>query len=227
MIKRLINNLPFYMGAIFFVFLFLIGYLIANRSWDGEYFIHLDNTRSFSNTRNVASIGRQMKVSSSVFRDRKLSHSRALLDVARVEEGRGGVIAIYLGHLLLKSKGGTSVLACQKYQELEMTFIAAGISSHGHAPKMVLKAGCKFDPAQPHQLGPILIPKSEILDSPVDRQLFNIENVTLLFSHVFIKWPEVWTLSKMRFIDSNNPKENLKVSFAFKREKDFLTFRLN
>lgn len=225
MIKKMLEKLKFCIVCVFFIALFFKGYLISKQSWGGNYFIYLDNTYSSSSVRNIASIGQQMNISSSFFKGSKLSKPKALLHSARTED-QGNVIAVYLGHLLLKSKNGASVLACQQYQVLEMTFIAPEVSFHAHTPKMVLKADCKFSKEHLDQIGPIVIPKSKILKAPVDQQLFTNQDVTLLFSHVSIKWPKVWVLDKVRFINKEDNKKEIKVSFSSNRKEDFLTFKL-
>ena len=225
MTKKVLSSLKLCVALIFFLFLFSIGYFVSKKSWSGNYFIHLDNIYSSSDARNIASIGRQMNISSSFFKKPQLSKPKALLHSARTED-QGDVIAVYLGHLLLKSRNGASVLACQQYQVLEMTFIAPEVSFHSHTPRMVLKAECKFSKEQLDQIGPIIIPKSKILSSPVDQQLFTSQDVTLLFSHVSIKWPKVWILDEVRFIDKKDNKKEIKVSFSSNKKEDFLTFKL-
>ena len=225
MTKRVLKKLNLCVACIFFISLFSVGYFISKKSWSGSYFIYLDNNYSSSNVRNIASIGRQMNISSSLFKGSKLSKPKALLHSARTED-QGDVIAVYLGHLLLKSRNGASVLACQQYQVLEITFIAPEVSFHAHTPKMVLKSDCKFSKEKLDQIGPIIIPKSKILRAPVDQQLFTSQDVTLLFSHVSIKWPKVWILNEVRFIDKKDNKKEIKVSFTSNRKEDFLTFKL-
>ena len=133
-------------------------------------------------------------------------------------------IQFYLGHFLVKSTGGEFVLACQKYKTVDMTFIAAGVSSHGHVPKMILKAGCAFNSEKPLQIGPFVIPKRKILESSIDQQLFKGGEGTLLFSHVVVQWPREWILSQVRFIGDST--EDMTVPFVSNQREDFLTFHL-
>ena len=227
MAKKVVKKLRLCMFFVFFITLFLMGYFISKQSWKGNYFIYLDNTYSSSSARNIASVSQQMNISSSLFKkSSKLSRPKALLYSARAED-QGNVIAVYLGHLLLKSRNGTPVLACQQYQVLEMTFLAPEVSFHSHAPKMILKTDCKFSRENLDQIGPIIIPKRKILSARVDQQLFTSQGVTLLFSHVAVKWPKVWVLDKVRFIDKEDSKKELNVSFSSSgRKEDFLTFKL-
>lgn len=206
----------------FFFLLFLSGYLIAKKSWHGKFFVYLDNTYSRpDNFRNIASVEKKMFV----LEGKPLAQDsqKALLHSSRVDN-RNNKIKFYLGHFLVKSKNGESVLACQKYQKVEMTFIAPEISNHGHVPKMVLQANCNFDPDQPLQIGPFFVPKKRILDSSVEQEMFKSEGDILLFSHVSIRWPKKWILNQVRFINDKN--EDFPVLFRSHKEEDYLTLVL-
>ena len=217
-----------YIGLPFLLLLFLAGYFFSKQSWDGKVFVYLDNnTYSHSNNfRNIASVEKRMNLSSLVLEGGELTQEsqKALLNSSRVGN-QGDKIQFYLGHFLVKSKKGGSVLACQEYKKVDMTFIAPGISSHGHVPKMTLQADCHFDLEQPLQIGPFYIPKKRILGSSVNRELFKSEEGILLFSHVSIRWPRKWILDQVRFI--NDKDEDFTVSFHSNKEEDFLTLSLN
>ena len=224
--REIFKSWKLYISLPVFFFLFFSGYFISKKSWNGKFFVYLDSTYSSSvNVRNIASVGKQMDLSSSLLEGGSLTQEsqKALLHSSQVKN-KSNVIQFYLGHFLVKLKGGESVLACQKYKTVDMTFIAPGVSSHGHVPKMVLKADCKFSPDQPLQIGPFFIPKKRILSSDVNQELFKNENGTLLFSHVSIRWPEEWILSQVRFIDDKD--KDFTVSFSSNREEDFLTLSL-
>ena len=141
-------------------------------------------------------------------------------------ENKAQTIELYLGHLLVRSAGGSAKPACQEYQTVDLTFIAPEISSHGHVPKMVLKTKCPFNANKGVlQTGPFVIPKQKILKSSVNTELFRQGDTTLLFSHVSLKWPEKWILSQARFIQDDTRKD-FTVSFSSNKEEDFLNFHL-
>ena len=223
---KIYKNWQFYTGSAFFCALFFAGYFISTQSWNGEFFVYLDKTYSSVNARNIANVEKQMDISASLLKGSQLKQEsqKALVSASRVENQKD-VIQFYLGHFLVQSPGGGSVLACQQYQTVDMIFIAPEVSFHGHAPKMVLQAKCAFKPDQPLQMGPFFIPKGEILSSPVNKQLFKIKDATLLFSHVSIQWPNRWILSQIRFINDKK-NEDFTVSFSSKKEEDFLTLSL-
>ncbi len=220
---KIFKSFQFYVGFVFLCSVFFAGYFISQNSWDGQVFIRLNNRDSYfpdKSVRGIASLTPAVVEGRGFTRERQktLVHPRAV-------ENKKDEIWLYLGHLLVKSKSGESVLACQEYQTLDMTFIAEGMSLHGHVPKMIIKAKCKFKLSQPLRIGPFVIPKQKILQSPVDTQLFQSKDMTIMFSHVSIRWPDKWILSEVRFIKENTNKD-LKVSFSFPREEDFLTFNL-
>ena len=213
-----------YIGLPFLFLLFLAGYFFSKQSWDGKFFVYLDNTYSHSNNfRNIASVEKKMVALEG--EPLTQENQKALLKFSQ-PENQNGKIKFYLGHFLVKSKSGGSVLACQEYQKVDMTFIAPEVSNHGHVPKMVLQTDCNFDPnQQPLRIGPFYIPKNRILNSSVSRKLFRSEEGILLFSHVSIRWPKKWILDQVRLI--NDKDEDFTVSFRSNKEADFLTLSLN
>ena len=222
--KRIITDWKLYIAPFFLPLFFFAGYFISQNSWDGQFFIYLDNIYSSPvNTRNIASVEKQMDLSLSLLEGKHLKpeSQKALVHSARVDN-YNDVIQFYLRHFLVKSKTGNSVLACQEYQTVNMTFIAAGMSIHGHVPKMILKTSCAFDLNQPLQIGPFSIPKKKILNSPLNRKLFKDEKGILSFSHVSVRWPKTWILSQIRFIN-NETNKDFTVSFSSDKEEDFLT----
>ncbi|MYE07622.1 MAG: hypothetical protein F4X95_02585 [Oligoflexia bacterium] len=219
-------NWKIYIGSVALLLLFVAGFSISEKSWNGDVFIYLDTTSSNINTRNIASIGKQMDTSRSLLKGGQLKQEgqKALTNSSRIENTKE-VIQFYLGHFLVKTKGGRSILACQKYQTLDMVFISPGISSHGHVPKLVMKADCNFDSNNPLHIGPFTIPKKRILSSSPHTELFKSEGATLFFSHVSVQWPETWILSQVRFIQ-NNTHQDFTVSFSSKKEEDYFTLNL-
>jgi len=215
------KHFKIYIGLTSFVFLFFAGYFISKKSWDGNFFIYLDNTYSPSisiDTRTIASV----------------SSDNAHISLKKVKEddpsnnhfsviNNENTIQLYLTHLLIKTPGGGRVLACQKYQKVDLTFIASEMAVHGHTPEMVLKTDCNFD-TDTLQMGPFLIPKKKILKSPISQQLFSSNNSALLFHHVSFHWPEKWILSQIRFIGKN--QADYYHSFTGEKEEDFVTFYL-
>ena len=219
---KIFKDWKFYINFIFIILLFCAGWYISQRSWDGNFFVYLDNAdfSASTNARYIASVEKKMEV----LKGGKIDNQKALVQSFQVTNQKD-IIQFYLGHFLVKSAGGGPVLACQKYQTVDMTFIAAGVSFHGHVPKMILKTACKFNLDQPLQMGPFTIPKGEILQSSVDQKLFKKGKDTLLFSHVVIRWPTQWVLSQVRFI-SDKKEKDLTVAFTSNKEEDFLTLNL-
>lgn len=217
---KILKNWRFYISLISFFLLFYAGWYIAQHSWDGSIFVYLDHVEPSSsvNARNIASVGKKMEL----LKGGKIGDQKALVQSSQVTNQKD-TIQFYLGHFLVKSAGGGSMLACQKYQTIDMTFVAAGVSFHGHAPKMVLKASCKFNSKQPLRMGPFMIPKRKILESPVNKKLFKEGDDVLLFTHVNVQWPVQWVLSQVRFISG---KKDFTIPFTSNKEKDFLTLHL-
>ena len=212
----------FYISFISFFLLFYFGWCISQYSWDGNVFLYLDNIEPSStvNARHIASVEKKMEI----LKEGRMDSQNTLVQSSQINN-QEDIIQFYLGHFLVKSAGGGSVLACQKYQTVDMTFIAAGVSFHGHVPKMVLKASCRFNLKQPLQMGPFIVPKRKIIQSPLNRQLFKEDNDTLLFTDVHIEWPEKWVLSQVRFI-SDEKEKDFTVVFTSNKEEDFFTLHL-
>ena len=187
----------------FFTFslLFYLGYVLAQQSWNGDRFILLMDTMSPSSVRNIASINSQ----SAFFENSPLTEENkaAFLNEVTVED-RGKEIAFIMPHFLVLTDSGESVLVCERYQRIHITFISPGLSFHGHAPQMTLRAECGINKQNPLQMGPFFIPKEQILQSSLDQELFQSDSATVFMNHNYISWPNRWMLSQIRLLDNNN-----------------------
>ncbi len=219
---KILKGCQFFFGFVFLCSLFFAGYFISQKSWDGQVFIYLQDTDSPSiNARNIASLKTAVRRGGQLNQER----GKTLIRSAKIKHAKDS-IQFHLGHFLVQSKGGGSVLACQEYQTVDMVFIAGGVSVHGHVPKMLMKAKCKFDLSQPLRIGPFFVPKAKILSSSVNKKLFkSAEDQTIVFSDVSIRWPERWILSEARFTKEDS-KKDLTVAFSSNKEEDFLTLTL-
>ena len=234
-------------GGAFALLCFTAGWLTIYNSREGNLFV---STQSIQNStdyqtieiknniqhnlnpssvfRGIASKENQMEVSPALLVSQgplQQEKQKALTVASRVKDN-GNEIVFYLGHLLLQSQGRSAVLACNKYQTVDITFEAKGVSFHGHTPKLVMKAPCSpFTKANPRQIGPFIVPKSQILSSPTSKEIFKSKGAVLSFTHVSVQWPETWSLSQLRFI-RQTPREDFTVYFTSNNEEDYLTFRL-
>ena len=187
--------------VLIFSSLFYLGYVLAQKSWSGNRFILLMDTVSPSQVRNIASINAQ----DTVFNNSLLTEQNKPVFLKKIKtEIRGGEVAITLPHFLVSSEGGESVLACEKYQNIYITFITPGLSFHGHAPQMKLRAECKVNTQNPLQMGPFFIPKEQILQSPLDQELFQSDSATVFMNHQRIYWPDTWMLSQIRLVSEDS-----------------------
>lgn len=185
--------------AIFtFSLLFYLAYVLAQKSWNGDRFILLMDTMSDAKVRNIASINPQ----EAFFRNFLLTddNTATFLDAITVTNTETET-TIVMPHFLVLNDGGESILACDQYEVIHINFIALGVSFHGHAPQMTLRAECGINEQNPMQLGPFFIPKEQILQSSVKQELFQSDTATVFMHHNNISWPSRWMLDGIRLVD--------------------------
>ena len=176
--------------------LFYGGYLISSQSGNKKVVISLNPS---SSSRGLAGIENPSLVTSN-------PDPQNLIKQALVEPTPESM-KFYLGQFLVPSGQGTYVLACQKYQTLNMIFLAVGTSIHGHLPEMIIRSDCQITENKPFQIGPFFIPTKQILHSPIRESLFSMNNSVVLFHHTVIRRPTTWILARVRFINEKTNEE--------------------
>ena len=182
-----------------FSLLFYLAYVLAQKSWNGDRFILMD-AMSSAQVRNIASINSQ----EAVFTNFLLTEDNkpTFLDAVTVEETKEET-SLILPHFLVLNDSGESILACEQYESIYINFEALGVSFHGHAPQMKLRVECETNTQQPLQLGPFFIPREQILQSPMNQELFQSDSATVFMHHNYISWPRTWMLKWIRLVDEN------------------------
>lgn len=221
MLRKTPSKYVIYAGSALLCILFYVGYIFSTHSWNQEIFIYLNSPLS-NNVRNIAGHKQELLIAKGSHQ--KLKNQQHITSTAYTEN-TNDTINLYLGHLLVPSSRGNSLLACQKYHTVDVTFLASSISFDGETPKMVLQAECLFNPNQPLKIGPFFIPKKSILNAPVNQILFRSNNNIILFDNIVAFWPKKWILSKIRFFNDN---KELIISFnsISQKEEDYFSFLL-
>ena len=183
--------------------LFCLGYITAQKTWNGEVFILLEKNPVPDHIRSIASQEMVFLTGPDLTSENK----QAFLDQATVNQ-EGGNTTLFLPHFLTAGDGGEPVLACHQYPVVHITFSALGVSIHGHAPEMTLATKCPTNQNHSSQMmGPFIIPKDKILSSSVHETEFKQDASTVQFHHVSLLWPKTWMLDHIRFINSNKDTE--------------------
>ena len=197
------------------------GWQIANKSWDGALYVYVNPSPQGMSARNIASVKKGIKKIPA--HTKKESPQKTVVLSAEIAHTKEQ-IQIVLGHPLSNSTNKPT-LACQEYQKIDMIWIASEVSFHGHAPKLSMKADCRFDVDNPSLIGPFMIPREQIITAPLSQKLFrNKKGDILLFSHVHLRWPKKWFLSQLSFVDGKKQKQV--INFTGPKEEDFLTLKL-
>ncbi len=200
------------------------GWQIAQNSWDGELYIYLDSSSSADGVRNIASVGgeKNMALSKDLL-GKELQKAIVHLSQVKATEQE---IEFFLGPALLTGPGGAPVLACDRYQKVDMLFIAGEVAFHGHSPVLSMQADCRTEAHDNSpRTGPFVIPRKQIVSAPLNQKLFRSEKGDLfLFRHVQIRWPKKWTLSRLRFFDDKKGgKKDFVLPFSAQKEEDLFT----
>ncbi len=93
---------------------------------------------------------------------------------------------------------------CKQYQNLQILFIAEGMSVAGEPTTMTIDSPCL--PAQdPAELASIQIPVTKILSQKPTNATFNFDgsNAKFIFSNASDAWPKTWILRSVVFKNNN------------------------
>ena len=197
---------------------FYSGWKIGQKSWGGGIFVVLNQDQS----RHIASLKPQMNIK--VLKGSNLSEESegAFIEGSQILPA-GEEFHIYLGHFLVLAENGAYTPVCEKYEKVRMIFTADGVSSHGHAPIMILKGACQKE-GKTLQIGPFIVPKQKIMNSSIKRRVFEGEGQSILFEHVSLYWPSKWVLRHISF--SREPAEDNKLEIQITGTENKLSFNL-
>ena len=135
---------------------FLVGYRIAEKSWDKEIFIYLNPaSATTTSVRNIASLqSSSIKLPSSLILKEGALKKESQKDFVHASyvKHQGPMIHLYLSRFITPTKNGGYTPPCQKYQTIDIIFIAHREFIHGHEPKMNLKTPCIVNTENPASL---------------------------------------------------------------------------
>lgn len=105
-----------------------------------------------------------------------------------------------LGGFYSKNSQGQTQSVCEQYPEIELQFIASGISVSGDMPTLKVQGPCQTTDYQ-NKIVALMIPFQKILNKPVkDVQVQgeNQDNVKIEIKNVSDSWPSIWVLTGLR-----------------------------
>jgi hypothetical protein len=128
---------------------------------------------------------------------------------------------IFNGEQKVISFEGYSSQICKKYSEIELVFVAEGISVGGEPTTLRVKAPC--EPAQdPLEMASIRLPIAQLAkERPRDVELaYSGFKEKFTFSKTADEWPQVWILSAVEFKSTVGESKTIVLYDAQTRPKD-------
>ena len=152
--------------------------------------------------RDPASLNEKMNTLSGLDRDQLKSEIEKKVRFTTINNGKEKTIVLQ----------GFSSNLCQQFQNVELTFIAEGVSVAGEPAKMKINSPCEAaqDPAE---MASIRIPIEKIMsEKPRDAEFSFIGyNSKFTFSKSADEWPHVWILSSFEFISVSGKSKLVKL----------------
>ena len=201
--------------ALGLVLTFAFGFSVAIHSWDSFVYSFKEGThRTPAATPGVFDFSHIQ--SSSL----KMASQRRLLQEASIEKSNYG-IGLSLGHFTLRGLKSKKVFACHMYDRVEMKFRANDISVSGRPSLMVVESDCRVD-KDIHKISTIWIPLSKIVyREPSDMSLTFTDKqpISLKMENISDSWPRDWSLTSIRFFNSEIPTQQL--NFDWEKLRSF------
>lgn len=149
--------------------------------------------------RDPASLNEKMNTLSGLDRSQLKAELERKIRITAVNDGKEKAIILQ----------GFSSNLCKTYQNVQLTFVAEGVSVAGEPTQMKIDSPCEAaqDPAE---MASIRIPVEKIMNSkPKDAEFsFLGYNSKFTFSKSADEWPHTWILSSFEFV-SNTGKSKL------------------
>ncbi|GEM_PF-1170471 len=197
-------------GALGFAAAMACGVFVSLQSSELRQFTELQ-TKS-PNARVPAAIRRDLDFSGLQGQALINASRKRLLTAARVilQDDQQG---IELGHFVMSDSSGHRQLACDLYDQVQITFVAEGVASSGEKTEMTIEAPCVAG-QDITQIAPIWIPVARILGRPPgDTQLtFDGGTTNFKFSNVLDAWPTQWALESIRLYNSGSEDQEVTIS---------------
>ncbi len=186
-------------GAIVFVCTCALGIGIVTKSWEGVEFYPANEVAKAG--RDPAAIRKNYDFSELEGSALIAASKRRLLEEIKVFNEPES-IGIELGHFVVKNEAGEKSFACQRYDQVVLTFEADGFAVNGERSKMEVYGPCEIS-ADINRIAPIWIPVALLKkETPADGEIKYQDGqpVTLKFSHILNRWPNKWFLSSVRLV---------------------------
>lgn len=206
-------------ALIFFCAFVAAGFMIAVDSWDGVVYVYLGEQRSPAAVRVMGDFSAFDR--KALFRE---AHQQLLAEAKIQKEGE--MIALTLGHPLLKNTVGAGEFACPvqgragEFDRVEVTFHGVGISDGGEIPKMIVEANCRQGKSL-SELETVYIPMAAVVKGGArdqDIEYGGSHPVSIHLQSMPGQWPDSWALWSVRFFRQNDPGKALIIDVKKIRE---------
>ncbi len=212
-------------GAVGFAAAMACGVFVSLQSAELRQFTELQT--KLPGARVPAAIRRDLDFSGLQGQELINASRKRLLTAARVilQDDQQG---IELGHFVMSDAEGRSQLACDLYDQIQMTFVAEGVASSGEKTEMMIEGPCVAD-LDITQIAPIWIPVNRILaQNPGDAKLtFDGGATNFKFANVLDAWPTKWALESIRLYNSGRENQEVTISHQDALQITSQSFDLN
>lgn len=126
-----------------------------------------------------------------------------------------GEVGVRLGHFVVSAPTGDKVFACERYDQVVLTFDGEGIAVNGAKPQMQVEGLCEPD-SDINRISPLWIPVSRISANTAEDGEQKYENqtsgVNVKFSNVTGQWPPQWVLTQVKLRNSKEEDVTIEAS---------------
>ena len=191
-----------------FVLVYVGAQYTAKKTWDGVvYWYDSDNSRVPAAIQKVFDFSHLQGAALQL-----ASHKRLVAD-AEIKEEKGR-IGIELGHFVLLGVNNSKQFACRHFSKIEIEFHSADMSVSGEPSIMKVEAPCSVT-ADINRIDTIWIPMEQIHSSKVgdfEMQVNSDPPVNFNFKNIGDRWPNAWTLHKVKMFDEDDLSRRMEVN---------------
>jgi hypothetical protein len=172
-----------------------------DKSWNGKVFVYLGEERAPSAVRALSDYSElDMNALDQTAHLQLMANATVVHDRDR--------LGLKFGHPLLHREDGARVFGCEvrdhsgMYNQIELSFVAEGVSSSSAPPQMTIVTKC-HSVEDLNQLETIWIPMKRIYSLPSRDQEFKANDdtsMTIQFTDMAPEWPDQWVLTGVRLL---------------------------
>lgn len=159
-----------------------------------------------SSYRNPASIPPVFESQVDLSKQEEVAQRKILAGARTILEA--GKIGVTIGHFTTLDADGKSMMACDLYDRVYMTFSAEGVATSGERPSIVVEGPCEVG-KDATRIDPLWVPVDAIKSKPPVNGSFQVTDpkpITIKFEHMIDSWPTMWSLTEVKLYNHETQK---------------------